>query len=274
MKFKFVLTGLIISGIILSTGVALAASDKNKNVQIPTSFVYQAINKYKDKNYTGCIQDMDYIIQKGRPTDVAYYYKAISYSQLGMPDKARESYEAARSISSNRILIDYATQAVNCIDDSTLCDYNLDESDISRFIKSNEFMHNDVKTELENQALERVKAEINNDVKPSEDNINKINLNNQPTDKEIADAVRTFAKLGISPYGLTGAIGGMNSEIAQINAMFGNNGSNNNNLMNLIPMLSAMSSNQNGNSSVSKEFVQAYMMNQMLPGLSFSSSDK
>ncbi len=273
MKFKSFLVGLIISGFVLSGGVTLAAT---KNAQLPSSFVYQAINKYKQKNYTGCIQDMDYIIQKGRPTDVAYYYKAISYSQLGMPEKAREAYESARSISSNRVLIDYATQAMNCIDDASLCDSQLDSGDITKFIKSEEFMHSDVKAELENQTIERAKAEINNDVKPDSNELKYLNQNNQPTDKEIADAVRTLSKLGINPFngnmGMFGGLGGQSSEIAQINAMFGNSNNNNNNMMNLIPMLSAMT--QNGNTGVSKEFVQTYMMNQMLPGFDFSSSNK
>lgn len=270
MNLKSLVSGLIISGIVLSTGIAFAAS---KNVQIPTSFVYQAINKYKNKNYTGCIQDMDYIIQKGRPSDIVYYYRAISYSQLGIPEKARESYDAARNISSNRVLIDYATQAINCIDDATLCDANLDDSDITKFIKSNEFMHNDVKTKLETQAIERAKEEINKDIKPNDDSLKYLNQNNEPTDKEIADAVRTLSKLGINPLANMnmGQFGAMNSEIAQINAMFGNN--NNNNMMNFIPMISAMSQN-GGNSNISKEFVQAYMMNQMLPGFNFSNNDK
>ena len=273
MNLKSLVSGLIISGIVLSTGIAFAAS---KNVQIPTSFVYQAINKYKNKNYTGCIQDMDYIIQKGRPSDIVYYYRAISYSQLGMSDKARESYDAARNISRNRVLIDYATQAINCIDDATLCDANLDDSDITKFIKSNEFMHNDVKTTLENQAIERVQQEINEDIKPTENNLKYINQNNEPTDKEIADAVRTLSKLGINPLANMnmGQFGAMNSEIAQINAMFGNNNNNNNNMMNFIPMISAMSQSGGGNSNISKEFVQAYMMNQMLPGFNFSNNDK
>lgn len=217
---------------------------------------------------------MDYIIQKGRPSDIVYYYRAISYSQLGIPEKARESYDAARNISSNRVLIDYATQAINCIDDATLCDANLDDSDITKFIKSNEFMHNDVKTKLETQAIERAKEEINKDIKPNDDSLKYLNQNNEPTDKEIADAVRTLSKLGINPLANInmGQFGAMNSEIAQINAMFGNN-NNNNNMMNFIPMISAMSQN-GGNSNISKEFVQAYMMNQMLPGFNFSNNDK
>lgn len=91
MKLKTALIYTIISGILLTGSISFAAQQRET---VPSSFLYNAINKYKQKNYTGCIQDMDYIIQKGRPSDLVYYYKAISYAQLGMPDQARQAYEA------------------------------------------------------------------------------------------------------------------------------------------------------------------------------------
>lgn len=273
MKLRLLAVSLIITGLVFSTGITYAAS---KKVEIPSSFIYQAISKYKNKNYTGCIQDMDYIIKKGKPTDLVYYYKAISYAQLGMPNEAREAYSAAIQLSSNKTLVDYATQAVSCIDDVTMCDTNLDDADITKFIKSNQFMHNDVTQELQNKAIERAKAGINSDMQPTEESLKYINQNNQPTDKEIADAVRTLSKLGINPLnGNNLAMFGQNPEMMQINAMFGNqNNNNNNSMMNLIPMLSAMQSSPNGSAQVSKEFVQAYMMNQMLPSFNFGNNDK
>ncbi len=270
MKLKSLQSCLIIFGLILSTGIAFAAAEK---VQIPSSFVYQAMNKYKNKNYTGCIQDMDYMIKMGKPSDIAYYYKAISYAQLGMQAEARESYELASNITKNTVLRDYATQAVACIDDVTMCDMSLDEADITKFIKSEKFMHQEVEDGLKQKAIEKAKAEINNDVKPGEDTLKYIN--HQPTDKEIADAVRTFQKMGINPFGGGNlAMYGQNPELAQMNAMFGNNNSNNNmNMMNLMPMINAMQA-QGGNSNLSKEFVQTYMMNQMLPNFNFNNDDK
>ena len=100
---------------------------------------------------------------------------------------------------------------------------------------------------------------------------------NGPTDKEIADAVRTLAKLGINPLGMNNPalMTGANAELAQINALLGGNNNNNNNIMNLMPIINAMqTSGQGGNSGMSKEFIQTYMMNQMLPNFSFGSDDK
>ena len=273
MKLKTALIYTIISGILLTGSISFAAQQRET---VPSSFLYNAINKYKQKNYTGCIQDMDYIIQKGRPSDLVYYYKAISYAQLGMPDQARQAYEAAASISSNRVLIDYANQAMMCIDDPTVCDSNLDESDITSFIKSEQFMHPEVKATVQKQAIERAREQINSQTQPDEDTLKYINLSeNGPTDKEIADAVRTLAKLGINPMGNMGLMTGANSELAQMNALLGGNNNNNNNMMNLMPIINALqTSGQGGNSGFSKEFIQTYMMNQMLPNFNFGSDDK
>lgn len=275
MKLKQALVYTLITGILL-TGTITYAAQKRENV--PSSFLYNAINKYKQKNYTGCIQDMDYIIQKGRPSDLVYYYKAISYAQLGMQTEARQAYESAAAITSNRILKDYANQAMMCIDDPTTCDSNLDENDITSFIKSEKFMHPEVKETVQKQAIERAREQINDEIQPGYDTVKYINMSqNGPTDKEIADAVRTLAKLGINPLGMSNPalMTGANAELAQINALLGGNNNNNNNIMNLMPIINAMqTSGQGRNSGMSKEFIQTYMMNQMLPNFSFGSDDK
>lgn len=272
MKLKLVQSFLIICGLLLSTGVSFAAVNKIEN---PSSLVYQAINKYKAKNYTGCIQDMDYLIKMGKPSDLVYYYRAISYAQLKMQTQARENYEMAANITKNTILKDYANQAIACIDDETLCDMSLDDGDITKFIKSEKFMHTDVEKGLQDKAIQKAKEEINNNINPGADTLKYINQNHQPTDKEIADAVRTFQKMGINPF-QNGNLGmfGQNSEIAQMSAMFGNNNNNNNNMMNLIPMINAMQSQSGNNTNMNKEFIQSYMMNQMLPNFNFNNSDK
>lgn len=279
MKFKFLTIILVVTAIFFQTGAALSAPRKGN---VPTSFVYQAITKYKNRNYTGCIQDMDYAISHGKATDIAYYYRALSYAQLGMREEAKQSYEQAAQVTANSTLADYARMAVGCIDDASACDSNLDDSDITKFIRSNEFMHQDVKNAMKQEAMDRIKQNINSEAAPSEKDLELINQNTQPTDKEIADAVRTFQKLGINPYAMAGnpainAYNNPNSDIAQLNALLNNqnNGNyNNNNMMNLIPMMTAMQSSPNGTNNVNKEFVQAYMLNQMLPNFNFGKNDK
>ncbi len=269
MKSKILSISLILLGLLAPIGTCLASSNN-----LPSSFLQQAINKYRQKNYTGCIQDMDYIITKGKALDIAYYYKAISYARLGMTEEAKKSYEEAQRITNNQALKDYTTQAIGCIDDPSKCDANLDSQDITTFIKSGQFMHDDVQSKLQNKAVENAKSQINEGKVPENEDLKYLNMDNsQPTDKEIADAVRTFAKLGINPFGAGNNMQSFDSNLAQASAFFGNN-NNNNNMMNLIPMISAMQSSPNGKNAMSKEFMQAFLMNQMLPGLDFGSNDK
>lgn len=295
MKLKQLLASLAIFGLLTPMGITFAATNKGN---APTSLVYQAISKYKNRNYTGCIQDLDYAISHGRSSDVAFYYKALSYARLGMKEDARSAYESAYNMTSNYTLAEYAKQAISCIDDPETCDSKLDPQDITFFIKSNKFMHPDVEEAIKNQAMERAKTNINSEAQPNADDVkflqdNKnekvkqnenedehrhINYNSGvPTDKEIADAVRTFQKMGINPFA-NGANAnsayGQNAEMMQLNALLSNQNNNNgNNMMNLVPMLSALQSQGGSNNNVSKDFMQAYMLNQMLPNFNFGTNN-
>jgi len=309
MKLKQVLASLAIFGLLTPMGVTLAATN---NGTAPTSLVYQAISKYKNRNYTGCIQDLDYAISHGRSSDIAFYYKALSYARLGMKEDARSAYESAYNMTSNYKLAEYAKQAVSCIDDPETCDSKLDPQDITFFIKSNKFMHPDVEEAIKNQAMERAKTNINSEAKPNENDLkylqddknNEVKPNEDkqwedkqwedkpnegehrhinynygvPTDKEIADAVRTFQKMGLNPFsnGMNmNTAYGQNAEMMQLSALLNNqnNNNNNNNMMNLVPMLTALQSQGGSNSTVSKDFMQAYMLNQMLPNFNFGSNN-
>ena len=274
MKLKLVIVLLLAAGLLFPSQAFATA----KKANVSNSFIYQAIAKYRNKNYTGCIQDMDYAIQNGRPSDIAYYYKALSYAKLGMTDEAKGAYQSALSSTSNRTLAEYAQQAVSCIDDPTTCDSSLDDKDITSFIKSNQFMHPEVQQKVKDQAMDRIKQSINGEFTPDNNDLKYLNQNNAPTDKEIADAVRTFQKLGINPMnaivGANYSAYTQNPEAMQINAMFGNQNNNNNNMMNLLPMMLAMQASPNGSGAINKEFLQTYMMNQMIPSFNFDNNDK
>lgn len=273
MKFKSIIACVALMSLLIPSGMVFAASNKSS---VPASFVYQAISKYKNRNYTGCIQDLDYAISHGRSSDIAYYYKALSYARLGMRDEAKTAYQSAYDITSNSILAEYAKEAIACIDEPTSCGSG-GADDISTFIKSKEFLHQDVKEVLKQQAIERSKNNINNDANPGNDNLKYINYNNNamPTDKEIADAVRTFQRLGMNPFSgvNTNMAYGQNNELMQLNALFNNQNNNNNNMMNLVPMLSALQA-QGGSATSNKDIMQAYMLNQMLPNFNFGNNDK
>lgn len=278
MKLKLFTTALIISAFILTAGNCLADNASSKK-QIPSSFIYQAVDKYKKGDYTGCIQDMDYLIKNGKASDVAFYYKAISYSRLGLANDAREAYNNAISISNNRSLVEYSTQALACMDNAENC-IPADTSDITNFIQSGKFMSDEIIKANKDKAMQKVKEDINKDLKPSKDDLRYINQNPEPTDKEIADAIRTLSRLGINPFGQLGGAnlamyGAQNAEMMQLNALFGNNNNNGNDMMGLLPFLMQQNTGTaQEKSQLSKQFVQAYMLNQMMPGLNFGSNDK
>ncbi len=274
------ITGIfLIFTLAASMCASYAASEKNVS-----SSMYEAMNKYRQKNYVGCVQDTKRMIDNGKPSDLAYYYQAISYARLGMANEAKEAYTKAAEVSKNKAIINYANQGLQCINNPSSCDDSgLDEKDISVFIKSGKFLHPEVEEALQKQASERVKAEINSGNKLDEQDLKYLNMNDlnqnplQPTDKEIADAVRTFQKLGINPFsgGYSNLALSQNadSNLIQMNAFLNRNNNNDNNLMNLIPLLVSMQKQGQNSSGMGKEMVQAMLYNQMLPNLNFSSND-
>ena len=272
---KFLGTGLIALSLLLSGSLVFASTSK---INAPSSFLYQAVGKYKTGNYTGCIQDMDYLIDNGKATDIVYYYKALSYARLGISDKAKESYMKAITETKDLAIMEYSKQAITCIDNPSACSADASGKDISSFIQSNKFLHSDVENDLRKKGVDKVRTKINQDKPLTEDDFKYINENNAPTDKEIADAVRTFQKLGINPLAQNGAMNYsayQDPTVMQMNMLLGNNTNSNDNMMNLIPFLTQMKSGQNStNPEVNKSMVQAMMLNQMLPSFNFGSNDK
>lgn len=196
-------------------GAASAPAKKN-------SVVYSAISKYKQQNYTGVIQDLTpYLTEDGdkykdkdnklKEDSLAYYYFGISYAQLGIRDQARYAYNKVIEFDDNPKLVKYAKRAIACLDGQPQCspdyvDANAPvDDDMTQFIKSGKFLHDDVKLEAQGKALDKIKDQINNDTPPDVKNYKYLNdasgaIEAQPTDKEIADAVRVLAKVGVNPF--------------------------------------------------------------------------
>ena len=83
-----------------------------------------------------------------------------------------------------------------------------------------------------------------------------------PTNEEIANAVKTLAKLGINPMGqMAQPMSYQNPEMMQMSMLLGNNTQQNNG-MNMLPLLMM---NQNGSQNMSPELLETMMMNQMTP---------
>ena len=271
--------------------------------------VRSGVAQYKAQNYSGCICTMKDVIKRDPSNVMAQYYTAISYARLGDREQALNYYNKVVSLNSNSTLTSYSKNGIEAINKAFK--YNAENTQADRFVQAGykNGVHPDIRKQLKLIELEKTKNEINKNLnapaiaKPApsapatttpEQQVppadatqmpNATSYNNQPTDAEIANAVKTLAAAGINPLQL-----GMNSmpnqqtmqqysqsasELAQLQMMLGtqNNNSyyNNNNMMNMLPYM--MQNGQN-NPAMSKEYLQTLMMSQMMPNFSFDTSTK
>jgi len=285
-----------------------------------SALVKQGIAQYKAKNYAGCVYTMKDVIKNDPSNAMAHYYCAIAYARLGDKTEAINYYTKVVNLNSNATLTSYSKQGLDAINNGFA--YNTQNAQADKFVQENykNSINPDITKQLKLMELERTKEDINKRVhapkittpsaeekavtedkdkekdtkKETETKTEKQSYNSQPTDAEIAHAVRTLAAIGVNPL----QIGGMNAQmaqyqqnpqtaeqyaassqaaqdLAQLQMMFGsqngNNSFGNNSMMNFLPYLMQ---NGNNNGTMSKEMLQTMMMTQMMPDFSFDTSKK
>ena len=226
--------------------------------QVPDSTIKSLVSKYKAQNYLGCIQASDKVIQKNPSNIFAYYYKGLSYYQLGKKDEAISAFEKVQALNSNKTLVEYSKKGIACLETPEECaTYGQAQSDLDLFIKSKKFYDKSVQAEVNKKKLDRIRENINDELK------NTDQKSEVPTNDEIANAVKTLAKIGINPLAGINA-GYQNPEMMQMNMLLGNNNMNNGMGMNnnMLPMLLM---NKEAMQNMSPEVIQSMMMNQMAP---------
>lgn len=254
-----------------TTNITFAAG-KQRSISVSPA-VYTAISKYKQKNYTGAIQDLKPVVEKDENNAIAQYYLGVSYAQLGMKNEAQEAYDKVIKLNSDDKLVQYSKRAVACLSGRPECspDYvnkNANVDDMTVFINSGKQLHDDVVQQMQRKSLDKQMDRINNDMIPDAQNYKYLNdasdaIKAQPTDKEIADAVRILAKVGFNPLNNMAGYTA-DPQLAMMSAMMGNN--NNMNNMNYLPyMLSQGASNPDA----AKQMMQSMMMSQMMPDVGF-----
>ena len=225
--------------------------------QVPDSTIKSLVSKYKAQNYLGCIQASDKVIQKNPSNIFAYYYKGLSYYQLGKKDEAISAFEKVQALNSNKTLVEYSKKGIACLETPEECaTYGQAQSDLDLFIKSKKFYDKSVQAEVNKKKLDRIRENINDELK------NTDQKSEVPSNDEIANAVKTLAKIGINPLAGINA-GYQNPEMMQMNMLLGSNTNNEygtNNSMNMLPLL--WMNSQNGQ-QMPPELIQTMMMSQM-----------
>lgn len=231
--------------------------------------VKQAVTKYRSGNYVGAIQDCQNAIKKNPDDMVAQYYMAISYVKIGDKGAAQAAYKAITDKSDNEALVEFAKRGNLCITSPEKCNPASKEPDeLDKFIQSGQFLSNELQKKIRDQELKNIKDQINRGNMPDLKEYPAVNKSDAaddayPTDKQIADAVRVLAKVGLNPLGNVNPAMMQDQDMMQLNMLLGFNGNNNQNYMNMMPYM--MSSPQNMN----PEVLQAMMMSQMIPDFGF-----
>lgn len=239
--------------------------------------VYSGIAKYKKANYTGCMQDMEAALKKN-PNDVlAKYYLALTYTRIGLKEDAKKYYQQVIDQNSEKILTKYSQKALVCLEtpDNAICKIKEVEKnkEMNDFIESGEFLHPDLERDLQKRELKDAKDTLNADKFPQMEYFRYINDAKdelEPTDAQIAAAVKILAKVGYNPAAQIYNNSFSSPQALQM-SMMNTNQNSNNNFLNMLPYLMAQK-NGSSNQGVSPELIQAMLMNQSMSGLDFSNN--
>lgn len=283
-KIIYLLAGLIL--VFQYTGCSFAKSANNTITPVQI-----AIKKYKKGNYTGCLQDCMKIIEK-KPSDVAYYYMAMSYVQAGNKEEALKAYTNALNISKNTQLQEYANTGKRCLESPDKCQLETGEasSDLDKFISSPYVNISDsVKKGIQQKKLDAIKDQINSGQDIDDYHLNKINyqnnkpniaLNNQkPSNDEILAALEILSAAGLNPYqSLDNTVllheNTQNAAAAQINQLMGVDqaSKNNNSMLDILPFMPVQ--DRTGGNNYSPQVLQALIMNSMMSDVNFGLNNK
>lgn len=98
--------------------------------------IKDAISKYKDKNYIGCISDLRMYVSSDPANAVAWYYLGNSYMNIALKPEAHQAFDKVVQINTVPLLTSYSIQAKICMEDPTKCDYQEFNRDQIRQLKA------------------------------------------------------------------------------------------------------------------------------------------
>ena len=87
----------------------------------PNATMKSAVIKYKNGNYTGCLQELYTIVKKNPNNALAYYYAGMAYAQVGEVESAKNAYQRVVNLNTNPVLVEYAHRGQNCVADNANC---------------------------------------------------------------------------------------------------------------------------------------------------------
>ncbi|MDR1326941.1 MAG: hypothetical protein LBJ74_00885 [Heliobacteriaceae bacterium] len=256
-----------------------------KTVYYPNANLKSAINKYKQRNYTGAMQELFSLAKKDPSNPVVHYYLALCYTQVGDTAQAAAEYEIVLALNPNAGLRNYAVVGKDCLTDGPACKSVEGDTDgLDKFINSaygNGFSA-ELNREVEQKKLNKIQETINRKDNLDERDlqyIKKLDQKSQASDEEILAAVKVLQNSGVnitiqpgSPYAQYTQW--QDPQMTEMSMLLGNNNNNNSNnaMWNMLPMMLAQNGQEGQN--FDPQVLQSMMMSSMMPDFGFGNNDK
>ena len=112
---KLVVSLVVISSLMLSNVVFGAVQDK--------AATKTAIEKYKARNFVGCISDLKMITKDDPANVVAWYYLGSAYMNIALKPEAHDAFDKVVNLNTVPQLTSYSIQAKLCMENPAKCEY-------------------------------------------------------------------------------------------------------------------------------------------------------
>ena len=261
---------------------------ENDIIYYPNANMQSAVQKYKDGNFSGSLQELISLTKIDEGNPLVYYYMGMAYTQVGDSTSAVQAYERVIALSSDKTLVQYATKGRDCLTNGPACatEEVATEDELDKFINSpygNGFSDS-LNKQIRDKELRDLQKTINGKENLEDKDIERIHKYDnhesmseetikiaQASDEDILNAIKTLKEAGVN-VSVNPTPGMMPSQYNDVSMMLGASNNNNNSMMNMmIPYM--MSQNENGK-NIDPQVMQAMMMNSMLPDFTFSDNDK
>ncbi len=115
---------LLLLGIVFSVVGMINTVKAAENTESDPQLIKNAIEKYKEKNYLGCISDLRLYVSKEPSSAIAWYYLGNSYMNIAMTTEAHKAFDKVVQLNTVPKLTSYSIQAELCMENADKCKYH------------------------------------------------------------------------------------------------------------------------------------------------------
>lgn len=114
---------LFILGLVFSIVGLFCISNSVQASESNAAIIKGAIEKYKNRNFLGCISDLKIETAKDPTSAIAWYYLGNAYMNIAMKQEAHEAFDKVVQLNTVPKLTSYSIQAKVCMENPARCTY-------------------------------------------------------------------------------------------------------------------------------------------------------